>query len=44
MLNVSCDSSNEIELERGFCAGAVALGTEPGFLRSAAGSAHFGGV
>lgn len=46
MLNVSCDSSNEIELERAFWAadGCMTLGTELGFFSSAAGNAHFGGV
>lgn len=44
MLKVSCDSSNEIELERGFAAAAEVVTPEPGFFRSAAGRAHFGGV
>lgn len=45
MLKVSCDSSNDIELDRGFCVLAgCTLGTEDGFFSRAAGSAHCGGV
>lgn len=44
MLKVSCDSSNEIELERFFCPEVWSTGPEPGFFIMAAGSAHFGGV
>lgn len=45
MLNVSCDSSKEIELERGLGAGTgVDCALAGGFLKRAAGNEHFGGV
>lgn len=44
MLNVSCDSSKEMELDRGFCTDVRVCCARDGFFNMAAGREQLGGV